>query len=330
MRPPSLPEKKAQFIEPMECAPVAKLPPGPKWVYEIKLDGYRAIAVKSGRTASLFSRRRKPFSQYPQLVDSLSNLPGGTVLDGEIVALDDDGRPNFSFLQRSRSEGRRICYFVFDLLVAEGRDLTGLPLTERRERLRKVLQPDLRTRILDQFEVSASDMLAAVRQQKLEGVIAKLRDSQYEAGKRSGAWIKYRVNQGQEFVIGGYIPGPHGFDSLIVGYYRGKDLFYTARVRNGFVPLQRRQIFEKIRGLVSLKMPFVNLPDKHPSRWGDNLTAEKMKECVWLRPQAVAQIEFLEWTEADRLRHSKFVRLRDDKDPRKVVKEHVAKGETIT
>jgi len=323
MRPPPLPEKKAQFIEPMECAPVTKLPFGPKWVYEIKLDGYRAIAVRYGRTASLFSRRRKFFRQYPQLVESLSNLPDGTVLDGEIVALDDDGRPNFNLLQRSRTEGRRIYYFVFDLLVSEGRDLTGLPLRERRERLKKILKPDPRTRILDQFEVSASDMVAAVRQQKLEGVIAKLRDSQYEAGKRSGAWIKYRVNQGQEFVIGGYIPGSHGFDSLIVGYYRGKDLVYAARVRNGFVPLQRRQIFEKIRGLISPKMPFVNLPDKHPSRWGDNLTAEKMKECVWLRPQAVAQIEFLEWTEADRLRHSKFVRLRDDKDPRKVVKEHM-------
>jgi ATP-dependent DNA ligase len=130
------------------------------------------------------------------------------------------------------------------------------------------------------------------------------------------------VNRGQELVIGGYIPGPHGFDSLIVGYYRGEDLVYVARVRNGFVPASRRQVFEKIRHLVSTTMPFVNLPDTHKSRWGDELTAEKMKECVWLRPEAVAQIEFLEWTPADRLRHSKFVSLRDDKDPRGVVKEH--------
>jgi bifunctional non-homologous end joining protein LigD len=129
------------------------------------------------------------------------------------------------------------------------------------------------------------------------------------------------VNRGQEFVIGGYIPGPHGFDSLIVGYYRGKDLVYVARVRNGFVPASRRQVFEKIHPLVSPTMPFVNLPDTHKSRWGDELTAEKMKECVWLRPEAVAQIEFLEWTEANRLRHSKFVGLREDKDARSVVKE---------
>jgi len=91
------------------------------------------------------------------------------------------------------------------------------------------------------------------------------------------------VNRGQELVIGGYIPGPHGFDSLIVGYYRGKDLVYVARVRNGFVPATRRQVFEKIRYLVSPTMPFVNLPDTHKSRWGDELSAEKMKECVWLR-----------------------------------------------
>lgn len=122
-------------------------------------------------------------------------------------------------------------------------------------------------------------------------------------------------------LIGGYLPGPHGFDSLIVGYCRGNDLVYVARVRSGFIPPSRRLVFEKIRPLVSPTMPFVNLPDTHKSRWGDELTAEKMKECVWLRPEAVAQIEFLEWTEADRLRHAKFGGLREDKVARLVVKE---------
>ena len=124
-------------------------------------------------------------------------------------------------------------------------------------------------------------------------------------------------------VIGGYLPGPHGFDSLIVGYYQRKDLMYVARVRNGFVPASRRQVFEKIRHLVSPIMPFANLPDTHKSRWGDELTAEKMKECVWLRPEAVAQIAFLEWTAGDRLRHAKFVGLREDKNPQEVAKESV-------
>jgi ATP-dependent DNA ligase len=143
----------------------------------------------------------------------------------------------------------------------------------------------------------------------------------YEPGKRTGAWIKHRVNQGQELVIGRYIPGLHGLDSIILGYFRGKELIYVARVRNGFVPASRRQVFEKLRPLVTAKCPFVNLPEKHQSRSGQELTAEDMKKCVWVRPQLVAQTEFLEWTESDHLRHSKFIGLRDDKDARSVVKE---------
>ena len=135
---------------------------------------------------------------------------------------------------------------------------------------------------MDYLETSAANILAAAKEQGLEGVIAKRRDSLYQPGRRTGAWVKYRINRGQEFVIGGYTPGPHGIDSLIVGYYRGKDFVYVARVRNGFVPALRQQVFERIRNLVSPTMPFVNLPDEHPSRWGENLTAEKMKECVWL------------------------------------------------
>jgi DNA ligase D-like protein (predicted ligase) len=318
-----LPKRKAEFIEPMECAPVTELLEGPGWFYEIKFDGYRAIAVKSDRVVKLFSRRHKSFNdQYPYLVEALADLPEGTVVDGEVVALDDSGRPNFNLLAQFRSEASRIHYFIFDLLVCNDRDLTKLPLSERRETMKSAL--NLRSpliRIAEQFEVSASDMLAAVRQQQLEGVIGKRKDSLYEAGKRTGAWVKCRVNRGQELVIGGYIPGPHGFDSLIVGYYRGDDLIYVARVRNGFVPASRRQVFERIRHLVSPTMPFANLPDKHESRWGDELTAEKMKKCVWLCPEAVVRVEFLEWTGADRLRHCKFVALRDDKNPRTIVKE---------
>src|SRR6266853_1232088 len=319
----ALPRRKADFIEPMDCAPVSKLPDGSQWVFELKLDGYRAVAVKSDRGVSLFSRRRKSFDHhYPLIVEALAELPEGSVVDGEIVALDESGRPNFNLLQNFRSEASRIHYFIFDLLICNDRDLTRLPLSERRKLMKSLLNlSSPRLRIAEQFEAPANDMLAAVRQQQLEGVIGKRKDSLYEPGKRTGSWVKCRVNRGQELVVGGYLAGPHGFDSLIVGYYRGKDLVYVARVRNGFVPASRRQVFEKIRHLVSSTMPFVNLPDTHKSRWSDELTAEKMKECVWLRPEAVVQVEFLEWTGADRLRHSKFVALRDDKNPRTIVKE---------
>jgi ATP-dependent DNA ligase len=202
-----LPKRKVEFIEPMECAPVTKLLDGTAWVYEIKLDGYRAIAIKSDGIVDLFSRRHKSFKhQYPHLVEALAELPEGTVVDGEVVALDDSGRPNFNLLAQFRSEASRIHYFIFDLLVCNDRDLSKLPLSERRETMKSVLKlRSPRIRIAEQFEVSASDMLAAVRQQQLEGVIGKRKDSLYEAGKRSGAWAKCRANRGQELVIGGYI-----------------------------------------------------------------------------------------------------------------------------
>jgi len=319
----SLPKTQASFVEPMACLSVSKLPEGLEWIWEIKLDGYRALAVKSGTGVTLFSRRRKSLnSQFPYIAEALADLPAGTVVDGELVALDDTGRPDFNLLQNFRAQASRIHYYVFDLLSWKDRDLTRLPLMERRALLKSVVViRDKRIRVADYFEAAPTDLLSAVRERGLEGVIGKRKDSVYQPGKRSGAWIKYRVNRGQEFVIGGYFPGPHGVDSLIVGYYGGGRLVYVARTRNGFVPASRRQVFSKLKHLVTASCPFVNLPETRRSRFGEELNAEKMKKAVWLRPEAVAQIEFLEWTAGDRLRHSKFVRLREDKSPRSVIKE---------
>lgn len=318
----SLPRRQAAFVEPMECALVAKLPDGPDWTYEVKLDGYRAIGVNTSRETILYSRNGKNFNKrFPQIAEALRDLPPETVIDGEVVALDDTGRPDFHGLQHFHATASHIRYFVFDLLVLKGRDLTSLSLGERRKLLATVKLRSSWIRISEQFNISAADMLAAVRQQQLEGVIAKRRTSAYEAGKRTGSWVKMRINRGQELVIGGFIPGPHGVDSIIVGYYRGKDLVYVARVRNGFVPATRRTVYEKLKPLVTDELAFVNLPETGRARWGDLLDAEKMKKCVWVRPELVTVVEFLEWTEGDRLRHSKFVALRDDKDSRSVVKE---------
>jgi bifunctional non-homologous end joining protein LigD len=312
----------------MECLAVPTLPGGLGWLYEIKFDGYRAIAVKSGGRLNLFSRRRNSFNgQYSLVFEALADLHDNTVIDGEVVAMDESGRPDFNLLQHYRAEAVRIHYFVFDLLVYNNRDLTRLSLVERRQIMKAVLKFESpRIRITDYFEASAGDMLTAARAQGLEGVVAKRKDSRYEAGKRSGAWAKYRLNSGQELVIGGYIPGAHGVDAIVVGYYRGEDLIYVARVRNGFVPASRRQIFARLKPLIISKSPFVNLPEKHKGRWGEGLTAADMDKCVWVKPETVARIEFLEWTESNHLRHSKFAGLRDDKDPRKVIKEHAGEG----
>jgi len=321
----SLPRTQASFVEPMDCLSVSKLPVGLGWIWEIKLDGYRALAVNSGSGVTLLSRRRKSLNrQFPNIVEALADLPAGTVVDGEVVAIGEGGRPDFNLLQHFRAESSRIQYYIFDLLCWKDRDLTRLPLIERRELLKSVVAlRDKSIKISDYIEAAPDDLLAAVRAQGLEGIIGKRKDSLYQPGKRSGAWIKYRVNRGQEFVIGGYFPGPHGFDSLIVGYYEGDKLMYVARTRNGFVPASRRQVFSRLKHLVIPDCPFVNLPETRKSRFGEELNAEKMKKAVWLRPEAVAQIEFLEWTEGDRLRHSKFGGLREDKNPRDVVKEQL-------
>ena len=322
----SLPLKSAAFIEPMECLALTKLPDSANWVWEIKIDGYRAIAVKADHV-NLYSRTRNSFnSKFNYIVEALADLPSGTVIDGEIVALDDEGRPNFNSLQNFRTGASHIQYYVFDLLCLNNRDTTRLSLIERRNLLKTLSFKDKRIKILDYIEAEPSELVRAVREQKLEGIVGKRKDSVYERGKRSGAWIKHRVNRGQEFVIGGYTPGLHGLDAIIVGYYRGKELVYVARTRNGFVPASRRQLFEKLKSLVILNCPFVNLPEKKQSRWGLGLTAEEMKKCVWVKPKLVAHIEFLEWTEADHLRHSNFVGLREDKDPKRVVKEHAGEA----
>src|SRR5438309_1393043 len=261
----SLPKTEASFVEPMECLSVSKLPEGLEWIWEIKFDGYRALAVRSGTGVALFSRRRKSLnSQFPYIVEALADLPAGTVVDGEVVAIDESGRPDFNLLQNFRAEASRIQYYIFDLLCWKDRDLTRVPMVERRALLKSVVViREKRIRIADYFEAAPKDLLSAVREQRLEGMIGKRKDSHYQPGKRSGAWIKHRVNRGQEFVIGGYFPGPHGLDSIVVGYCKGDRLIYVARVRNGFVPASRRQLFAKLQPLVISKCPFVNLPEAH-------------------------------------------------------------------
>jgi DNA ligase D-like protein (predicted ligase) len=318
----ALPERSADFIESMECLPVSEVPEGPEWTYELKLDGYRLEVVQNQGQTMLYSRRRNVLNKkFPYIASALKNLPNGTVIDGELVALGSDGRPDFHMLQNFRSAEANITYYAFDILVHKHRDLTVLPLSERRVILRTVIKPNKHVALSEVSDQTATEMLKFIRSHGLEGIIAKRSDSLYQPGLRTGAWSKHRINLGQEFVIGGYVPGTHGFDTLVIGFYQGKDLHFSARVRAGFVPATRREVFEQIKGLKTAKCPFVNLPEKQAGRWGQGFTAEKMRECVWLRPEAVARFDFLEWTSADHLRHTKFVAMRDDKDPRKVVRE---------
>ena len=174
---------------------------------------------------------------------------------------------------------------------------------------------------MGQLQAPSGQILEAVRKLGLEGVVGKRIDSVYEPGERSGAWIKLRANLEQEFVIGGYIPGSHGFDALLMGVYENEQLIFVAKVKDGFVPRIRDEVFPALKALQTAHCPFKNLPEKRASRWGESLTAEKMEQRRWVTPKLVCQVAFLEWTDAGHLRHCTFVAMRDDKKSAEVVHE---------
>jgi DNA ligase D-like protein (predicted ligase) len=313
-----------RFIEPMLLLRTEKLPEGPDLQYEIKFDGYRALAMKSAGKVQLRSRNDNDFNvRYPGIVKALAPMPDETVIDGEVVALDKDGKPSFNTLQNYGSAGAPLHFYIFDLLILEGRDVMGEPLVKRRELLEEHILPNLTEpiRYSPVLEAKLEDLIRSVKAQGLEGLVAKRRNSKYEPGQRSGAWQKMRVNQGQEFVIAGYTPSPKNFDALVIGYYEGSKLMYAARTRNGFTPASRAELFKKLKPLEISGCPFANLPEKKAGRWGAGLTAAKMAECRWLKPQLIGQFEFVEWTEDAHLRHSRFVALRDDKKAKDVKRE---------
>jgi ATP-dependent DNA ligase len=248
-------------------------------------------------------------------------LSSDTVIDGEIVALDEHGKPSFSLLQ-GFGNARAIGFYTFDLLMLRGKDVRLWPLEDRREQLHEIVPtlPDT-IRYSETFNVQLPELLRVVRKHRLEGIVAKRAGSQYRSGERSADWVKWRANQGQEFLIGGYIPNGDTLDSILVGHYNGRDLIYAASVRAGFSPESRRVLLSHFDKLRISRCPFANLPDSVDGRWGEGLTAAKMALCRWLKPFIVARIEFLEWTADNRLRHPRFAGIRSDRDPRDVVRE---------
>jgi ATP-dependent DNA ligase len=264
-----LPFRQPTFIDPMKCLAVSQIPLGPQWTWEIKLDGYRCEGVKAAKKVTLYSRLANSLNEkHPYIVEALNDLPNDTVIDGELIALDDDGRASFSLMQNFKSAAGRIRYDVFDILVLRGRDLTRLPLSERRKILTSEIKlMDERIALVEHVAGESDKILMAVRQNRLEGIIGKRSDSFYEIGERSGSWVKHRINAAQEFVIGGFTTGGRGFDALVIGYYDGADLRFVAKVRNGFNTIERRRISEKLKPLVTQKCPFVNLPEERAGRW---------------------------------------------------------------
>ena len=316
-----VPPPRVRFIEPMYARLVNELPEGKEWLYEVKFDGYRCLAGRDSAGVTLWSRRGNLFTnQFPNIVRACEQLPLGTLLDGEVVAMDSNGRVSFNLLQHHRSKAQALLFYGFDTLLYRSQSLLNEPLSARREILREVFKGIKAAPIApsETLDANADELIRVAKEFGFEGIVAKRRDSLYESGKRTGVWVKYKVNRGQELVIGGYTPD-NPFDALIVGYYAGERLLYVAKVRNGFVPRVRREVAARLKRLETDTCPFANLPEKKRTQWA--LTREEMKNCVWLKPKLVAQIEFTEWTPDGHLRHSRFAGLREDKEARDVVRE---------
>ncbi len=317
------------FVEPMKAKFVKSAPRGGQWLYEIKFDGYRALALKSGGGVRLLSRNEKDFAgKFPQLLEAVAQLEvQDVVLDGEIVALDADGRSSFQLLQAYDLGQERppIFFYAFDLLQLNGKDFKNQPVTNRKAALAKLLKkPPGVIRFSPALSGGVSALLKQAQRLGLEGLVGKREDSSYEAGRRSGAWIKLKLRREQEMVIGGY-SNPSGtrnhFGALLVGYYERKRLKFAGKVGTGFDEALMKRLYGKFQSLLIPECPFENLPDKKQGRYGQGVTPAAMERCHWLKPELVGQIQFSEWTRDDKLRQPVFLGLREDKKAGEVVRE---------
>lgn len=317
------------FIEPMKARIVDTPPESRGWVYEIKFDGYRAIAFKNGLDVRLFSRNEKDFAErFPEIIEGISAMQiEEAVIDGEIVALDSKGVSSFQLLQAIEIGTQRPppFYYVFDLLRLNGKDLRRLPLIERKSQLEEIVKnaPDI-IRLSASLSDDAKYLLKRVQKLGLEGLIGKRKDSIYEPGKRSGAWVKLKLRREQEFVIGGYT-NPEGartnFGALLVGFYENRKLKFCGKVGTGFNVMLLRSLHAKFKELARDNCPFFNLPEARGSRYSPRVTVAEMKKCHWVTPGLVCQIAYSEWTRDEKLRQPVFLGLREDKDPGEVVRE---------
>jgi bifunctional non-homologous end joining protein LigD len=331
---PDLPSAKARFIEPMKAKLVESPPATGDWLYELKFDGIRLLAVKTEKKVSLLSRNKNDLSaRFPEIVEAIQNLSAREcVTDGEVVALDEKGRSSFQLLQAREMEGRNspVYFYAFDLLQLDGKSLVSLPLEARKNVLEKLCaDAGDPIRYSGAIGGDAKRLLEEVKRRGLEGIIGKQRNSVYEPGRRSGAWIKLKCVNEQEFVIGGYTP-PQGarkhFGAILVGYYENKKLVFAGKVGTGFTAKSLAVLHKKFRVEERAVWPFVDLPSKQDGQWVQGITPSMMRKMHWVNPKFVAEIKFAEWTRDGKLRAPVFLGLREDKKPSDVVREAAPLG----
>jgi bifunctional non-homologous end joining protein LigD len=302
-------------------APDARLPTGDAdWVFEHKLDGVRVLAWVVDGAVTLLSRNRiHQEDVYPEVVDDLADaVMADAVIDGEVVAYDDDGRATFSRLQqrihvhseaRSRRSPVRVTFVAFDLLWVAGRDVRDLPLRDRKTLLAQVLDPDGAVEQAEALAGDGTDLLETARDQGWEGLIAKRVDSRYQ-GRRSRDWLKLKVVREQEMVIVGFTPPSGGrvaIGALLLGYHDDTGLRYGGKVGTGFTERMLRDLKQRLEAIEVDAAPVYDPP--------------RLKDARWVRPELVAQVGYGDWSTAGRLRHPRYFGLRTDKDPADVVRE---------
>ena len=310
--------RAAKGYAPMLATLAQDVPKGDGWLFEVKWDGYRAIVVVAGGEATLTSRNGKDltarFPQVAKAVERAARTPD-CVLDGEVCALDEHGRASFSAMQRGNGQ---LVLYVFDVLEADGEALLDLPFLERRERLEKLLDRRSRTVLLSEAFEDGEALLAAAREQGLEGVVAKRSDSRYLPGRRGRDWLKIKTHGRQEFVIVGFTKGQgrrsRSFGSLVLAVNEPAGLRWVGNVGTGFGEREIQRLLDGLEPLRRKTSPLAEVPKMPRVRAAD---------VVWVEPELVAEIEFAEWTHDGHLRAPSYQGLREDKGADEVVAEQV-------
>jgi bifunctional non-homologous end joining protein LigD len=290
----------------------------PDWIFEIKLDGYRAITVfDSAGTPHLWSRNGLPLEQkFPAVAQAVSKLKlRSAILDGEVVAVDENGIPRFQLLQRFQKQPTApTLYYVFDVLWHNGEDLTAKQFLERRTVLERILKPKAGIQLGSYVEAKGKALFNLTKEKGMEGIIAKRKDSLYRPGRRTSEWLKIKARLQQEFAVGGFT-APKGsrkhLGAVVLGAYTKGKLRHYGYAGSGFGEEGLKEAIEKMRPLFTEKCPFVNPPN----------LKEKIR---WIRPNLVCEVEYAELTADDQLRQTTFLGWRDDKKAKEAILEQLS------